>query len=100
MIDIADPADKLGSGYPQLSSEYLMAANPYRVFLADGQCCAHTPGALAAPPGFSGLQSVRGTRVDGSGSHLVGVGAAGGRLPGNDRFPRGSRFGDAVCPRG
>jgi iron complex transport system substrate-binding protein len=59
MIDIADATDKLGSGYPQLSTEYLIAANPDYVFLADGQCCAQTPATFAARPGFSGLQAVR-----------------------------------------
>lgn len=59
MVNIADPADKAGSGYPQLNAEYLIKANPDLVFLADSQCCAQTPATFAARPGFSVLDAVR-----------------------------------------
>lgn len=58
MVNIADPADSQGSGYPQLTAEYLIKANPQVVFLADSQCCAQSPATFAARPGFSVLRAV------------------------------------------
>jgi iron complex transport system substrate-binding protein len=40
--DIADAADKTGSGYPQLSEEYVVASDPQLVVLADTVCCGQT----------------------------------------------------------
>jgi iron complex transport system substrate-binding protein len=59
MVNIADPADHAGSGYPQLSAEYLVKANPDYVFLADTVCCHETAATFAARPGFSVLAAVR-----------------------------------------
>lgn len=59
MVNIADAADKTGSGYPQLNAEYLIQANPDYVFLADTVCCAQTPATFAGRPGFSTLEAVR-----------------------------------------
>jgi iron complex transport system substrate-binding protein len=57
--DIADAADKSGSGYPQLSSEYVVAANPDLIVLADTKCCAQTAAKLAKRPGWSTIAAVR-----------------------------------------
>ncbi len=57
--NVADPADKAGGGYPQLSAEYLVKADPDLVFLADTKCCAQTAATLAARPGFGKLKAVR-----------------------------------------
>ena len=65
MVNIADPADHEGSGYPQLNTEYLIQANPDFVFLADTICCGQTPASFAARPGFSVLGAVRNHRVFG-----------------------------------
>ena len=41
--NIADAADSTGSGYPQLSAEYIIGANPSLIVLGDVRCCAQTP---------------------------------------------------------
>jgi iron complex transport system substrate-binding protein len=59
LVNVADTADKDGSGYPQLSTEYLLAQNPDIVFLADTKCCAQSAKTFAARPGFDRLTAVR-----------------------------------------
>jgi len=58
--NIADAADADGQsgGYPQLSAEFLVSADPALVFLADTKCCAQTAETFAARPGFGSLQAV------------------------------------------
>jgi iron complex transport system substrate-binding protein len=58
MVNIADPADHGGSGYPQLSAEYLVKADPDYVFLADTVCCHESAATFAARPGFSVMKAV------------------------------------------
>ncbi len=57
--NIADAADSSGSGYPQLSAEYILGANPSLVVLADTRCCGQTVAVVAKRPGWSGLAAVR-----------------------------------------
>jgi iron complex transport system substrate-binding protein len=57
--NIADAADSSGSGYPQLSAEYLVAQNPDLIVLADSVCCGQTPKAVAARPGWGGIAAVK-----------------------------------------
>lgn len=57
--NIADPADAAGGGYPQLSAEFLLKADPDLVFLADTKCCAQSAATYAKRPGFNKLQAVR-----------------------------------------
>lgn len=57
--NIADAADKTGSGYPQLSNEYIVAADPSLIVLADTVCCGQTPQTVAARPGWSTISAVR-----------------------------------------
>lgn len=57
--NIADPADTDGSGYPQLSAEFLIEQDPQAIFLADGECCGQTAETVAARPGWSTLQAVQ-----------------------------------------
>ncbi len=63
--NVADAADPDGAsfGYPQLSAEYLLEADPDLVFLADTRCCAVTAASFGARPGFDGLTAVRAGRV-------------------------------------
>jgi iron complex transport system substrate-binding protein len=63
--NIADPADADGQtgGYPQLSAEFLVAADPDLIFLADTKCCDQTAATFAARPGFEGLRAVSDDRV-------------------------------------
>lgn len=58
--NIADPADPSGQtgGYPQLSAEFLLEANPDFIFLADTKCCGQTAETLAARAGFASLKAV------------------------------------------
>ena len=59
LVNIADAADKQGSGYPQLSAEYIVHANPDVIFLADTKCCQENAASVAARPGWSTLSAVR-----------------------------------------
>jgi iron complex transport system substrate-binding protein len=57
--NIADAADKVGSGYPQLSPEYIVSANPDLIFLADTKCCGQSRATVARRPGWDGIAAVR-----------------------------------------
>lgn len=57
--NIADEADKAGTGYPQLSAEYIIEANPDFIFLADSECCGQTPERVARRPGWDEIAAVR-----------------------------------------
>lgn len=63
--NIADPADAEGQsgGYPQLSAEFLVDADPDLVFLADTKCCQQDADTFAARPGFADLTAVTSGRV-------------------------------------
>ena len=61
--NIADAADSTHSGYPQLSAEYIVSANPDLVVLADSICCNQSGATVAARPGWSGISAVKHRRV-------------------------------------
>ena len=64
LVNVADPADDGSAfGYPQLSAEYLVEADPDLIFLADTKCCAVSAGSLAERPGWSTLTAVAEGRV-------------------------------------
>ena len=56
---IADEAEGAGSGYPQLSSEYIVSADPDFIFLADTKCCGESAETVAARPGWERIEAVR-----------------------------------------
>lgn len=56
--NIADRAVKL-SPYPQLSSEYVISADPDLIVLADTVCCGQSTRTVAARPGWSVIKAVR-----------------------------------------
>lgn len=56
--NIADAAGGAESGYPQLSAEYIIDADPDLIFLADTKCCGETPDTVAARPGWDQLTAV------------------------------------------
>jgi cobalamin transport system substrate-binding protein len=56
--DIADAADKTGSGYPKLSAEYIVASNPDLIVLADTKCCGQTAAKVKARPGWGSISAV------------------------------------------
>ena len=65
LTNVADPADADGSawGYPQLSDEYLVDADPDVIFLADTLCCGQNAQTVAARPGWDQLTAVQTGRV-------------------------------------
>jgi cobalamin transport system substrate-binding protein len=65
LTNVADPADASGQtgGYPQLSAEFLVKADPDLVFLADTKCCAQNQSTFGARPGFASLKAVKNNHV-------------------------------------
>ena len=57
--NIADAADGGGGGYPQLSAEYVIRADPDLIFLADTKCCGQSPATVAERPGWNSITAVR-----------------------------------------
>ncbi|NUR72042.1 MAG: ABC transporter substrate-binding protein [Hamadaea sp.] len=58
--NVADAADADGKafGYPQLSAEALVKANPDMIFLADAKCCQQTADTVKARAGWAGITAV------------------------------------------
>jgi len=63
--NVADPADANGTsfGYPQLSDEYLVDADPDLIFLADTLCCEQSTDSVAQRPGWEQLSAVQNGNV-------------------------------------
>ncbi|MCN0152898.1 ABC transporter substrate-binding protein [Salinispora arenicola] len=63
--NIADPADADGEsgGYPQLSEEIIVEANPDFVFLADTKCCQQSVETVQARPGWATITAVRENQI-------------------------------------
>ena len=57
--NIADAAPGADSGYPQLSNEFIVKANPALIFLADVKCCAQSAAELSKRAGWDKLSAVR-----------------------------------------
>jgi iron complex transport system substrate-binding protein len=57
--NIADAADSSGTGYPQLSAEYVVSQSPDLVVLADSVCCGQNRSTVAARPGWDSIKAVR-----------------------------------------
>ena len=67
--NIADAADSAGTGFPQLSAEYIVSSSPDLIVLADSVCCGQKPATVAARPGWGTIEAVRSgsiVRVDDS----------------------------------
>jgi iron complex transport system substrate-binding protein len=57
--NVADPADDgSAGGYPQLSPEFLIQADPDVIFLADTKCCGQNAATVAQRPGWGELSAV------------------------------------------
>jgi iron complex transport system substrate-binding protein len=56
---IADDAKSDVKDYPQLSSEFIVSAEPDVIFLADSKCCQQSPATVAARAGWKGMQAVK-----------------------------------------
>ncbi len=63
--NIADPADANGSagGYPQLSAESIIKANPDLIFLADTKCCQQSADTVKTRPGWGNIVAVENGKV-------------------------------------
>jgi iron complex transport system substrate-binding protein len=60
LINVADGADPNASGgYPQLSAERILQADPALIFLADTKCCGQNAETVGARPGWSTLSAIR-----------------------------------------
>ena len=57
--NIADAADSAGFGYPQLSAEYVVSADPDVIVLADTVCCGQRASTVAARPGFDHVSAIK-----------------------------------------
>lgn len=57
--NIADAADSVGTGYPQLSAEYIVSSNPDLIVLADTVCCGQKASSVASRPGWDGITAVQ-----------------------------------------
>jgi len=58
MTNIADGQDPDGYGYPQLSAEYVVDADPDLILLADTMCCGQSAATVAERPGWATLTAV------------------------------------------
>lgn len=58
LTNIADKAKEASSGYPQLSAEYIVVADPTLILLADTKCCGQSAITVAKRPGWADLQAV------------------------------------------
>ena len=58
LVDIADKAPS-STGYPQLSAEYVISADPDLIVLADTVCCGQSRATLARRPGWSRISALR-----------------------------------------
>jgi iron complex transport system substrate-binding protein len=67
MKSIADQAKGAAAagGYPQLSSEFVVRANPDYIILADTVCCHQDAASIARRPGWARLTAVRAGHVIG-----------------------------------
>ncbi len=63
--NIADSAEGNSGGYPQLSAEFIVSADPDLVFLADTKCCGQSLETVAARPGWGDLSAVQSGNVVG-----------------------------------
>jgi iron complex transport system substrate-binding protein len=60
---IADAAKSDVKDYPQLSSEYIVSADPDLVLLADTRCCKQSAATVAARAGWNGMKAVKASNV-------------------------------------
>jgi iron complex transport system substrate-binding protein len=66
VVNIADAKNTTAdAGYPQLSAEYIVSADPKMIFLADTICCKASAVTVAKRPGFSDVAAVKDGEVIG-----------------------------------
>jgi iron complex transport system substrate-binding protein len=57
--NIADRAKGASSGYPQLSAEYIVEADPQFIFLSDTKCCGQSLETVSERPGWDQITAVK-----------------------------------------
>jgi iron complex transport system substrate-binding protein len=57
--NVADAAAENSGGYPQLSAEYLIQADPDLIYLADTKCCGQSPQTVAKRDGWDQIAAVQ-----------------------------------------
>jgi iron complex transport system substrate-binding protein len=57
--NIADSAEGDSGGYPQLSAEFVLSADPDLIFLADTKCCGQSLETVAARDGWADMTAVQ-----------------------------------------
>ncbi|MEV4462490.1 ABC transporter substrate-binding protein [Micromonospora echinofusca] len=62
IADASDPDGKQG-GYPQLSQEVIVKADPDFVFLADTKCCQQSAETVKARGGWAGVTAVKNNQI-------------------------------------
>jgi iron complex transport system substrate-binding protein len=65
LFGLRNIADRASGPYPQLSAEYVIAANPHFIVLADTKCCKQSAATVARRPGWRTIRAVRRHRVFG-----------------------------------
>lgn len=65
MTNVADAADPDGAkgGYPQVSQEALVKANPDTIFLADSKCCQQSAQTVSARAGWQAITAVKAKQI-------------------------------------
>ncbi len=58
MENIADPADADGFGFPQLTAEYIVDADPTLILLADTKCCGVSKDTVSERPGWATMSAL------------------------------------------
>lgn len=61
--NIADTAEGDSGGYPQLSAEFVVSADPDFIFLADTKCCGQSLETVAARDGWADMTAVQAGNV-------------------------------------
>ncbi|HEU4944222.1 MAG TPA: helical backbone metal receptor [Solirubrobacterales bacterium] len=60
LANIADGAGTAaGTGYPQLSAEHILEADPDLIVITDTECCNQSPATVRRRPGWSGIAAIR-----------------------------------------
>ncbi|MFG1607940.1 ABC transporter substrate-binding protein [Actinoplanes sp. NPDC049265] len=63
LLNIADPFDTRGNGYPQLKPADIVQADPDLIYLADSTCCNQSAGSVTARPGWNTIKAVHNRQV-------------------------------------
>ncbi len=101
--NIADTAEGNSGGYPQLSAEFVVSADPDFIFLADTKCCGQSLDTVAARDGWADMTAVQSGNVIeldddvASRSGSTGRGVPCGSVRRRDRGELTDRCGSGEC---